>query len=105
VRTSAELLRTARTAAHMTQAQLAVRTGVPQSLVSAYERGRRRPGAEMLFRLLAGTGHDLELRSTVEASRAAAEKLEQVCAIAMALPARPTGPLGYPSFRRLVRTG
>jgi len=88
----------------MTQAQLAVRTGVPQPLISAYERGRRQPGADMLLRLLAGTGHDVELRSTVEQSRSSAEKLALVCAVAMALPARASGPLRYPSFRSLVRS-
>ena len=35
----------------------------------------------------------------------AADKLAQVCAVAMALPARRRGALTYPSFRSLKRTG
>ncbi len=89
----------------MTQAQLAARTGVPQSLISAYERGRRQPGADMLLHLLAGTGHELVLQSSVVTSRAAADKLAQVCAMAMALPARRPGALRYPSFRTLASGG
>ena len=101
VTTSAGLLRAARAASGLTQAALALRCGVPQSLISAYERGRRQPGGDMLLRLLAATGHDVVLRSSVEASREAADKLAQVCAVAMALPARARGPLRYPSFREL----
>lgn len=98
---SAQLLVRARLAAGLTQRQLAQRTGVPQPLISAYEKGRRQPGADMLLRLLRGTGHDVQLRSTVAASREAAEKLEQVCAMAMALPARRRGPLAFPVWRTL----
>ena len=95
---SARLLVQARTAAGLTQRQLARRAGVPQPLISAYERGRRQPGADMLLRLLRATGHEVQLRSTVEASREAAAKLEQVCAMAMALPARDRGPLAFPAW-------
>lgn len=102
--TSAALLRQARTRAGLTQAQLAVRAGVPQSLISAYERGRRQPGGDMLLRLLSETGHRVELRSTVDESRTAAAKLAQACALAMALPTRDPGPLRYPSFRDLRRS-
>lgn len=102
--TGASLLRHARAEAGLTQAQLAARAGVPQSLISAYERGRRQPGADMLLRLLAATGHRVVLRSTVEESTEAAAKLAQVCALAMALPARPPGPLRYPPFRTLRRS-
>jgi len=104
VDSAASLLHAARTAAGLTQAQLTARTGVPQPLISAYERGRRQPGADMLLRLLAGTGHRVALESTVDASREAAAKLAEVCAMAMALPARPAGPLRYPSFKSLRRS-
>ena len=40
---------------------------------------------------------------SVEASRQAARRLELVCALAMALPAREPGPLRYPEFRELGR--
>jgi hypothetical protein len=56
------LLRRARTAAGLTQAELARRAGVTQSVVSAYESGRRQPGLPTLLSLVAATGHDLDLR-------------------------------------------
>lgn len=40
---------------------------------------------------------------SVERSREAARKLEQVCALAMALPAKDPGPLTYPPFRELLK--
>lgn len=99
---SGTTLRGARIASGLSQRALARRTGVPQPLISAYETGARQPGADMLIRLLRGTGHDLRVESTVDASRPAARKLEQVCAMAMALPSRPAGPLAYPPWRSLT---
>ena len=99
---SGSLLRTARREAELSQRALSRRTGVPQSLIAAYETGKRQPGADMLLRLLRGTGHTVALSSTVEASREAAAKLEQVCALAMALPSRQPGPLAYPTWKSLT---
>lgn len=95
---SGRLLARARRDAGLTQRELARRTGVAQPLISAYEKGHRQPGADMLLRLLRGTGNEVELVSTVERSRVAAKKLEQVAAMAMALPARRKGPLTYPTW-------
>lgn len=63
---SAVLLRSARRRARLTQAQLADRAGVTQSVISAYEAGRRQPSLPTLSALIAATGHelDLQLRST-----------------------------------------
>lgn len=63
---SAVLLRSARHRARMTQAQLADRAGVTQSVVSAYEAGRRQPSLPTLRALIAATGYelDLQLRTT-----------------------------------------
>ncbi len=99
---SGRLLRDARQRSGLSQRELAGRTGVPQSLISAYERGRRQPGADMLLRLVRGTGYALQLTTSVDASRPAAKQLELVCAMAMALPARPAGPLQFPHWKRLT---
>lgn len=99
---SGVLLRKARVKAGLSQRALARRTAVPQSLISTYETGHRQPGADMLLRLLRGTGNQISVTSTVEASREAAAKLEQVCALAMALPSRQPGPLRYPTWRSLT---
>ncbi len=98
---SAALLHRARTQAGLTQRGLARRSGVPQSLIAAYEKGRRQPGADALLRLLRATGHEVTLLDTVAASREPAAKLEQVVALASALPVRDRGPLTFPSWRTL----
>jgi predicted nucleotidyltransferase/DNA-binding XRE family transcriptional regulator len=62
----AVLLRSARRRARLTQSQLAERAGVTQSVVSAYEAGRRQPSLPTLSALIAATGYelDLQLRAT-----------------------------------------
>jgi predicted nucleotidyltransferase/DNA-binding XRE family transcriptional regulator len=60
-RTSAEVLRDARQRSHLSQTDLARRAGVAQSVISAYESGRREPSVPTLARLIAATGHDLVL--------------------------------------------
>src|SRR5258708_5723369 len=57
-----DLLRLARVKAQLTQDQLAQRAGVAQSLVSAYENGRRQPTMPTLMRLLEAAGFDLRMR-------------------------------------------
>lgn len=57
--TAAELLRTARTLARLSQTELAHLAGVSQSVISAYESGRRQPSLPTLNRLIDATGHDL----------------------------------------------
>jgi predicted nucleotidyltransferase/DNA-binding XRE family transcriptional regulator len=54
-------LREARHAAGMTQVELASRAGVTQSVISAYESGRREPSMPMLERLIEATGHRLDV--------------------------------------------
>ena len=56
------LLREARTRANLSQTDVARRAHVAQSVVSAYESGRREPSFGTLERLIAATGHRLEIR-------------------------------------------
>ena len=56
------MLRAARTHAGLSQASLAARSGVSQSVISVYEAGRRQPSLPMLTSLVEATGCDLELR-------------------------------------------
>ena len=56
------VLRNARRAAGMTQAELARRAGVTQSVISAYESGRREPALSTLSRLVEATGATLQLQ-------------------------------------------
>jgi predicted nucleotidyltransferase len=56
------LLREARTQAGLSQAELAARAGVAQSVVSIYESGRRQPALPTLAALVDATGFDLDVR-------------------------------------------
>jgi len=53
------LLRRARVRAGLSQAELAARAGVAQSVISAYEAGRRQPALPTLARLIEAAGYDL----------------------------------------------
>ena len=55
----ARLLKEARDRSNLTQLQVAERAGVPQSTVSAYERGKRQPTVDTLQRLLKAAGWQL----------------------------------------------
>lgn len=57
--TAAALLRSARRAANLSQADVARLADVAQSVISAYESGRREPSMPTLTRLVQATGHDL----------------------------------------------
>jgi transcriptional regulator with XRE-family HTH domain len=82
----------------LSQAELARRAGLPRSVVNAYVRGKREPGADALARLASAGGFDLTLsprRPPVDVERAS-KILVQVLELAEALPFRPRPELGYP---------
>jgi len=56
------LLRDARQRAGLTQAELAVRAGTTQSVISAYESDRRQPALRTLEELVGAAGMALEVR-------------------------------------------
>lgn len=58
---AAGLLLRARQKAGLSQAALAERAGVPQTMISAYERDRRQPTLETLLRLLKAAGFELRM--------------------------------------------
>jgi predicted nucleotidyltransferase/DNA-binding XRE family transcriptional regulator len=57
--TAGSLLRQARVGAGMSQAELALSAGVAQSVISAYEAGRRQPSFPTLAKLIDAAGCDL----------------------------------------------
>jgi len=68
---SARLLRKARTQAGLSQAELARRAAVPQSVISEYEASKREPSLPTLSKLISATGHrvTLNLERTDDAVR------------------------------------
>lgn len=58
---AAALLLLARMKAGLSQRDLAVRAGVPRSMISAYERDRRQPTLSTLLRVLRAAGYELRM--------------------------------------------
>jgi transcriptional regulator with XRE-family HTH domain len=98
------VIRAARRRRGLSQAQLAERAGVSQSVVSDYERGRRDPTLTTLRRLVEATGERLRVDSALPASdlpppRDAEEsgrRLVDVLLLADAYPPPPRTPLTFP---------
>jgi transcriptional regulator with XRE-family HTH domain len=99
-----DLIREIRRESGVTQAELARRSGLPRSVLSAYEHGRRQPAVAALARIAAATG--LEVRVVAAAERTdtarAGAVLAQVLDLAELLPYRPRSNLAYPPLGRLA---
>jgi transcriptional regulator with XRE-family HTH domain len=95
--TSGQQLRELRHRAGLTQAEVARRTGIVTSVLSAYERGRREPGADTFLRIAAAIGFEptwnRRLDPVVQGRR-----LVEVLELAEALPFRPR-PMPRPRLR------
>jgi transcriptional regulator with XRE-family HTH domain len=97
-RVAGGLLREIRLQSGLRQAELARRAGLPRSVVSAYERGRRQPGVDALARIAAAVGLELRIGPStdpVDPVRAG-RILAQVLDLAEVLPGRRRGALEYP---------
>ncbi|HEV7586427.1 MAG TPA: helix-turn-helix transcriptional regulator [Solirubrobacteraceae bacterium] len=103
-RLAGELIGEIRRQAGITQAELARRSGMPGSVLSAYEHGRRQPSVAALARIAKAAG--LELRLVPAADRAELEHagrvLSRVLDLAEQLPYRPRPELTYPPLARLA---
>ena len=87
----------------LTQAELARRTGIQSSVLSAYEHGRRQPSAAALARIARAAG--LELNVVPRSDEVALERTERVLKdvldLADSMPSRRRGELTYPPLIRL----
>jgi transcriptional regulator with XRE-family HTH domain len=96
---AADLIRAARRDAGITQVELAARSGVPQPVISAYERGRRQPSVEAVDRLLSALGRRLALVHDGEEPLVpdeAGRRLFEVLGLIDVIPIRRRGALEYP---------
>lgn len=90
----------------LSQAELARRAGLPRSVVNAYLRGSREPGAEATLRIAAAAGLDVQLAEReppVDPERAG-RILVQVLELAEALPFRPRAEMSYPPLAERLGT-
>jgi transcriptional regulator with XRE-family HTH domain len=105
------LVREAIRASGQSRAELARRAGIAQSVLSAYEHGRRDPTVASLNRVLAAAGLELGTRRQVADGApaeirsvdavAANRELQDVLSFVDALPFQPKpAPLAYPVFAR-----
>jgi transcriptional regulator with XRE-family HTH domain len=103
-RRAAELISEIRRTSGLSQAELARRTGIQRSVLSAYEHGRRQPAVAAIARIAWAAGLDLRLgrsSDSVQLARAA-NTLVQVLDLAEQLPYRPRPELAYPPLIRLA---
>src|SRR4051812_34470075 len=88
----------------LSQAELARRTGMQRSVLSAYEHGRRQPSVAALARIARAAG--LEVRVSPACDQPALEHagniLGQVLDLAELIPYRPRRELAYPPLIRLA---
>src|SRR5689334_18178815 len=85
----------------LTQAELARRSGLPRSVLNAYLKGHREPGAGALLRIAAAGGVQLgvERRMPPVDQERAGKILNQVLGLAEALPYRPRAEMAYPPLK------
>lgn len=74
--------------AGLTQAQVAERAGVPVTVVSAYECGRREPSYEAASRIIDAMGFSVRFTKKLDPA-VQGRRLIEVLALAEALPYRP----------------
>ena len=70
------------------QAEVAAEVGLPASVLSAYERGRRQPGLEIASRIVDALGYRVEFTPQLDPT-VQARRLEDVLTLAEQLPYRP----------------
>ncbi len=101
---ASRLLAEIRRESGLSQAELARRSGIQQSVLSAYEHGRRQPSAAALARIAAAAGLELQISPLADADALArsGEILIQVLDLADRLPSKPPGELRYPPLIQLA---
>ncbi|MGH2833303.1 MAG: helix-turn-helix domain-containing protein [Solirubrobacteraceae bacterium] len=101
--TAAELLSRIRRQSGFSQSELALRSGVDRSALSAYEHGRRQPSVAALSRVAAAAGLELDVVPTrnAAADEHAGRVLSQVIELAESLPYKPKDELLYPPLIQL----
>ncbi len=101
---AADLIAQIRQTSGLNQAELARRSGLQSSVLSAYEHGRRQPSVAALVRIARAAGLELEISPLADADALArsGEILIQVLDLADRMPSKPRGELLYPPLIQLA---
>lgn len=83
-----EVLASLRRRVGRTQADVAAATGIPASVLSAYERGRRQPSLAITSRIIDALGYSVKFDFVLDPSEQA-RRLRDVLELAEALPYQP----------------
>jgi transcriptional regulator with XRE-family HTH domain len=103
-RTAGDLIGQIRRTSGLTQAELARRSGLQSSVLSAYERGRRQPSVSALARVARAAGLELTVSSLSDADalERSGKILIDVLDLADRMPSKRRGELTYPPLIRLA---
>ncbi len=103
-RVAGELIVRIRQTSGMSQAELARRSGLQSSVLSAYEHGRRQPSVSALARIARAAGLELAISPLTDADalERSGRVLLDVLELADRMPSRPRGELTYPPLIRLA---
>jgi transcriptional regulator with XRE-family HTH domain len=99
-----ELIGQIRRESGLKQVELARRSGIHSSVLSAYEHGSRQPAVAALARIAGAAGFEVRVGPASERMEIlrAGEILLQVLDLAEELPYEPRSKLAYPALARLV---
>jgi transcriptional regulator with XRE-family HTH domain len=103
-RAAGELISRIRRNSGLTQAELARRTGMQSSVLSAYEHGRRQPSVAAMARIARAAGLELGISplSDADALERSGRVLIDVLDLADRMPRKPPGELTYPPLIQLA---
>jgi transcriptional regulator with XRE-family HTH domain len=102
---ASELIKEIRRISGFSQVELARRTGMQSSVISAYAHGRRQPSVAALARIADAAGLELQLQVTWNdtALERAGKLLAQALDLADQSPRAPSGELEFPPLIRLAK--
>jgi transcriptional regulator with XRE-family HTH domain len=103
-RAAGDLIAQIRRISNLSQAELARRSGLQSSVLSAYAHGRRQPSVSALARLARAAGLELAISplSDADALERSGRILPDVLELADHMPSKPRGALAYPPLIRLA---